>query len=413
VCKDGADTIEIELGRGQDAPAPGRRQLIGAELEGGALLAVPDAREVSWPVDLAKRAVAISRCETGWVLLWDGGQFRPSPMLCGDRVCPRCMRARVGRIAHYRVPVLQAAHEDKAAIYMITTTQPTKPGAGALVLPHERRRYIGESPVGEVRAAVGGESLGAAYGRWRDHFQSVRKDRSTKHRWKSALGGYVYGIEATLRAKKARGPQVPRWHVHGHILAVVPGGWRNFDATWRQLRRDWLDEVPGAKAIAQDCRRVAPRGDETMADALLEVMKYPIKVTDLTVAAMIEAYGALRGTKPHHIGGSWHGNALTQVGLDSKGKPIKVPTRELEPWRSWLAAAPEPPSWPRLQYRPSGDRPWEVYCGQAREGMAQWSIDEKSGPRIWECDARVYWRQLSEARASHEIFDRALVDEDA
>jgi hypothetical protein len=394
-----AEDFVRPLDLGDDPVRPGRRRLLGAELQNGSILAVEDGREVSWPVDLAKQREALARCESGWCLLWTGETYKPSPMLCGNRACPRCMRARVGRIAHRVVPILEAAVADKAAVYFLTLTQPVDQAEGALVLPHEQRRYIGDAPPGEVRTAVGGESLAGSYARWRDHFRSVRQDRATKVRWRRGLGGYVYGVEWTLRRKSDRGPVVPRWHCHGHVLAVVPrGGWRDFHATWNDLKLDWCLEA-GAHPNAQDCKRVTPRDDQTWSSALLECCKYPLKVADMTVAAMVEGYASLRGTRPHHIGGAFHGQSEASA---------------QEPWKSWLAAAPEPPSWPRLLVQRFPGCPFQVYTGQVREGICRWARDGSTElADSWEADARIYWAALQEARASAEVFDRALVDEDA
>lgn len=392
-----ADVTKVrDFEEDEPRPAPGRRRLFGAELVDGALLAVEDGREVSWPVDLARQREAIARCETGWTLLWDGTIFRPTPMLCGQRACPRCLRARVGRMTHQWVPVFEAAHEDGAAVYQGTFTQQQIRAPGALVLPDERGRYIGDSPAGEPLPAVGGESLASSYSRWRETFHSVRKDRPTKERWKSALGGYCYGVEWTLRAKRDRGAVVPRWHCHGHVLMVVPrGGWRDFRAMSRQLKRDWCERSPGARVGAQDIRRVEPRDGQGVADAMLETLKYPMKVGDLTVAAVIEAYASLRGTRPHHFGGAFHGNSSDHA---------------RDPWCRWLEAMPEIPSWPRLHVRCRDDAPWEPFVGQIREGEARWHVE---GEGAWSGDARPYWRALSEARASAEVYDRALDEADA
>lgn len=387
------------LDLGDDPVRPGRRRLLAAELQNGSILAVADGREVSWPVDLAKQSAALARCESGWCLLWTGTEYKPSPMLCGNRACPRCMRARVGRIAHRTVPILEAAVADGAAVYFITLTQETRPREGALVLPHERRKYIGDSPAGEVRPAVGGESLAGSYSRWRDHFRSVREDRGTKVRWRRGLGGYIYGVEWTLRRKGERRAVIPRWHCHGHVLAVVPrGGWRDFRATWNDLKLDWCLQAE-AHPNAQTCYRVQPRADQDWSNALLECCKYPLKVADMTVAAMVEGYASLRGTRPHHIGGAFH-------------RQSKASTEE--PWKSWLAAAPEPPSWPRLLVQVCEGALFTVYTGQVRQGLCRWARDGSIDlADSWVADASVYWAALQDARSSAEVFDRAVQDEDA
>jgi hypothetical protein len=375
----------------------GKRRLRYAELRGGAMLEIEDGREVSWPVDLAARRRSISRCGEGWHLLVDEtGQLRPTPYRCKDRACPCCSHTKVGRLAHHWVPVLEAAVSDEAEVRLLTFTQLVRQEPGALVLPHERDRYQGDSPPGEVRRAVGGESMRASYLRWRDTFESVREDRATKERWRWALGGYLYGIEWTLRSKKERGSVVPRWHCHGHVLVVTPKGrWKDERALWNQLRRDWCKASPGSRAGSQDCRRVLPRGEQTWSGALLETLKYPVKTATMTVAAMVEAYASLRGLRPHHVGGAFHHNSkAAQEGS----------------YRRWLDASPPTPQWPRLQVRGRPDGVWEDYSGQYRgEDVLEWSADA----RAWRAPAEGYYQVLQQARVSYEVHDRALLDADA
>lgn len=368
----------------------GKRRLVGAELDGGAIVAIDDGRDVSWGVDWARRRQAIDSCGRSWVVLVDEqGQPRPAQRRCGDRLCPCCVQIRIGRLAHRLVPVLAAAVAGGAAAYLITLTQRVIEAEGALVLPSERHKYRGEAPVGEPLRAVGGESLASSYARWRASFESVREDRATRHRWRECLGGYIYGVEWTLRRKGARGAVMPRWHCHGHILAISERPWHRERDTWRQLRSDWLAVSEHSRADAQDCRRIEAREGQTIADALFEVVKYPIKTADLTAAAMVEVFASLRGTRPHHMGGALHSASK----LSQK-----------DPWKTWLGAAQPVPSWPRLQFRLTRDSAWEEYSGQIWEGDAWWS----AGARSWRAGAYPYWRALSEARASADACDQAL-----
>lgn len=358
------------------------------------MLAVEDGRDVPWSVDVLAAAERMSRCEQGWVLLFDGEAFRAAPMLCGGRWCPRCARSRVGRIAHRWVPVLVAAVLSGAVVYHITLTQPVglepPPGIAkspALVLPSERARYIGQALTGKAQRAVPGESILGSYLRFREHWRSVRQDRGTRDLWRYALGGYLYGIEWTLRPKNARGRRVPRWHCHAHILAVCPGGWAK--GTWERLRDSWCAEVPGASPDAQRCDPVKGSGEQSLADALLEVCKYPLKLAELTIAAKIEAFASLRGTRPHHVGGALHQAAR---GWED-GERVAISGQE--PWRTWLAEKGQPPRWPRLQWLNPRTKVWETYTGQVHTGESHcWRLGEDR-PH-WEAPADRYWSMMRE-----------------
>ena len=389
-----------------------REALVAAEIEGGYQLGVMDGRDVIWSVDLAKAAERLRKCEQGWTLLFNGQTYTAAPMKCGQRCCPRCVRDKVGRLAQRWVPVLVAAAEAGAGIYHLTLTQPIRaPPDGAppaLVLPSERARWVGAAIPGEVLPAVSGESLTESYQRFRGHWRNIRQSRRTRARWKHALGGYMYGVEWTLRAKNVRGPQRPRWHCHAHVLAIVPGGWRDFRATWSQLRQDWCAEVPGASPWAQHCSKVTGSEEQDIADALLEVAKYPVKLTDLTLGAQIEAFASLRGVKPHFVGGPLHAASRALDGDAS------VEARTAEPWRTWLAEAREPPSWPRLRwYNPRTG--WEDFTGQVREGRHRFAHNPDDGS--WEADAATYWAVLRSGREEQGVaaseLDALLVDSSA
>lgn len=386
-----------------------KQTLVGAELYGGYLLGIEDGRAVPWSVDLGAAVERLAKCEAGWVLLWDGAEFRASPTVCGGRWCPRCVRNRVGRIAHRWVPVLRAAALAGAGVYHITLTQPVgyAPPAGmdkapALVLPDERGRYIGDAIRGRLQRAVPGESIAGSYLRFRNHWRSVRQDRSTRDLWRYALGGYLYGIEWTLRPKNARGACVPRWHCHAHVLAVVPGGWRR--GTWGKLRDSWCAEA-GASPDAQRCDPVKGSDEQDLGDALLEVCKYPIKLAELTVAAQVEAFASLRGTRPHHVGGALH-QASRTTGEGGE----RISTTVAEPWRTWLAEAQAPPSWPRLQVFDPWTASWQLYTGQVHAGVRTWRLGEGQDP--WEADAGRYWELMKSGLldSGYSEHDGVMVD---
>lgn len=403
---DGDGTVEVEETGSRtrypdeeslDLPGRDRRRIIGAALNDGTSIFVDDGREVSWPCDLAKERDRLSRCESGGKLLWNGEKWLPSPTFCRSRFCPRCARTRVGRFAFRWMPFFTSAIADGAGIYHLTWTQPTRPAAGAVVLPHERKRYVGTSGPGVHGGAVGGESLTGSYQRFRSQLRSAFTDGATRGRWRHAIPGYMYGIEWTLRNGKQRGPQIPRWHCHAHMLVVVPGGWRNAYATYSGLRADWCELADGDPK-AQHLQIIRGGDGQTVEQAVLEVMKYPFEPTELTCAGVVEAFASQRGTRPHHVGGALYATSRLH---------------KEQPWARWLAQRRDPPSWPALMFRVERNHPWQVFHGQVREGPCWWGFAGVTF-QTWEADAEGYWDVLraglgsDEARAGAELADASV-----
>lgn len=371
-------------------PDAGRRTLRGATLEGGGTVAV-DGREMGWPVDVGLEARRIAGCESSAILVETApDQWKPVPMTCGSRLCPVDHRVRAGRASAGWRAVLEAAAADGALLIHMTLTQPLHALAGSAVLPHERGRWEGVTPTADATEwlpAVAGESMLASYGRWRDHWRRSRNQGSRRDRWKASLGGYIYGIEWTLRSGRRGAPdrQEPRWHCHGHVLCTIPRGpaqdeWRRSLDGHGSARRgyeprlveDWCAASyrhAASSPRAQDWREVDPA-------KVHEVLKYPVKLGEMTVAAIVEVYGALRGLRAHHIGGPWHSASQS---------------RWAEPWATWLSHRPDVRARVLEIWRREGiEAGWHLYTGQPEQGPARLSIrtgvDADGTPRrdVWD-----------------------------
>lgn len=100
--------------------------------------------------------------------------------------------------------------------------------------------------------------------------------------WRSAdVRGRLTGIEIV------RGKGAGLWHLHAHILVVLPGRWSaaQLDA-WRfRVVATWLQLVPGTSPKAQDVQLVGAGG-------LAEVVKYSVKTSSLVCGRPVEEAAA-------------------------------------------------------------------------------------------------------------------------
>lgn len=277
-------------------------------------LDVADGAALRRPLDLARVGERIASCGRVGLVARDRstGRVRRVPIGCGLRLCPVCLRARGARTLARWAPVIEAAAADGAVWHHVTLTQRADVRPGGAVLREEAGRgWRGARPAGGASLrAVGGESLGSAYQRLRDSFAAVRQNRATRDAFFAGLGGYVAGFEATGRA--ARGG-TPRWHVHAHILTCHPAGVTSAEV--EAVASSWC-RYGGKARSAQHIRRVEGF------HGTVEVLKYPLKISDLTAAQLVEALAVWSGARLHQRGGAWYAHPR---------RPIP------DPWRSWLA----------------------------------------------------------------------------
>lgn len=323
------------------------------------------AHREEWPWDLDAERRRIASCESAVCVAWTGGSgpdaWRPVVLRCGSRLCPVCWRARAGRAVSRWGPVIEAAIADGAAAWHLTLTQRPMVAEGSAILPSEARRWSG-SLVGSERTlpAVAGESAFSAYRRWLGTWRDLAQSRTLR----GLECGILRGCEWTLRSSGPRAPRVqaPRWHAHGHVLIVVRDrGWTpaHLLETWAALSgADAGDTHHGVTRIrrgrsgreyggAQYVRRGGQYG-ERIADrsAVVEVLKYPFKPSELTIAGALDAWGALRGARTHFPGRAFHASSTLA---------------SVDPWRSWLSAGRSEAGWSLLEWA------WPESVGTAAE----------------------------------------------
>lgn len=324
--------------------------MLGAEVRStGALVGTAGGREMreEWGWNLDKERARLGGCESAVVVAWSGAAtgavdpsaFAPVALRCGSRLCPVCFAARAGRAMHRWGPVLDAALADGARVWHLTLTQRCEAVWGSAVLPREAGRWAGVVPTSAevVVPAVAGESAGEAYARWRATWKALRNARWSEG---SAGLGFLVGIEWTLRSKRGGRVQLPRWHCHGHVLAVAT----NPSWTPETMMRQWarLSGVDG-RATKGTTRYGAPfiRYGAQYASvvesrqALVEVLKYPFKPGDVTAAAVLDAWSVLRGARTHAPAGGLHGSSTAS---------------KSEPWSRWLGVEREEQPWSLLEF---------------------------------------------------------------
>lgn len=244
------------------------------------------AREVpaNWSTDPARAARRMAACGHAWAVTTEG----PIPLGCGVSMCPMCARSKAGRrIARERAP-FEAAIGSGAVPALLTLTQ---------------RDYDGEP-------------LTVALDRWDAAWVHLRGGtRGARRWWRSNVVGTILGQEWTHHDDRGE----DRWHVHSHVLALLPEG--SDPKAWGDAIVDrWL-AVPGvdAERAPQDCRAADP-------SALVEILKYPYKPARMPTGAALVSWRSSMGRNLHRRGGAWHGNSRSPLATSIKAARKATPS---------------------------------------------------------------------------------------
>ena len=315
-----------------------RKALVEVELAGVRVRLHGRPLPEAWQVEVAAVAGAVRACCGAWGAVASPGLALASwrPLRCGLVICPMCSHARRAR----RSEALAAALEPvvatgRYAVLHWTSTQPTRPGGGAVALGEGEALELADpqrrAEPGELAHAVGdGEPLGEA---WQRLAASLRAWTQRRGEVGGAVVAEIRGLEATQRAPTRRGcPATLRWHVHAHRLLIVRvealqdaeiegeivagrtrwtltgGAWRAAAlARWREVSEGATDEAQRIRVIAVPGRVEVEAG--RLRAALRQTIKYSGELSTMTQAGVVEFLSAVKGLRPVRLAGVLDGAA--------------------------------------------------------------------------------------------------------
>ena len=216
--------------------------------------------DASGDPELQLRAARLRSCGSIFGSVWidkaDPSRSIPvNTTRCRDSLCPDCRRARGAAWSRWVGPLLSEVRSSGRVPKFITLTQRDDPN----------------------------EDLVDAIARLRKSLKKFYR----RVAWKSRVHSFITALEYPHNGDA--------WHVHVHIVA---------DCEWwdyRDLKSEW-SSVTGGVSFVVDIRQVDD--DE---EAERELFKYPLKVSDLSEAALVECARSTRGLRCITTGGAWCG----------------------------------------------------------------------------------------------------------
>ena len=290
----------------------------------GRELAVECGREVTadWSLSPPSIGARIAACSVAWGVGVDAaGSGFAAPFGCGAALCPRCAHGRGGARVRAYLPVVAALVDAGYQVVHVTATQRADLGGRQPVILTDRERptYHRAMELAGIREArrrgraVPGRALGVELGTLADAWATVTNgDKRSRAWWRSTVAGGITGTEWTGRRPLA-GSYIPRWHAHRHALLVLRRG-VDVDA-WREA---WIGEWCRRADAEPGGQRVIPvDGHERgIVGSLVETLKYPFKVAEVTTAQACEIVSAAAGLHLHQLTGAWH--ASSRVGAAAR-----------------------------------------------------------------------------------------------
>jgi len=330
----------------------------------GRELNIDAGREVAaeWSLSAPQLGARIAACSVAWGvgMSADGDAFA-APFGCGCALCPRCQHGRGGARVRAYLPILSTMVEAGYTVVHVTATQRADLGGKNPIILTDRERpayHRGVELAGirEARRkgrAVPGRPLGHDLGGLAEAWTTITNtDRGSRAWWSATVAGGIIGTEWTGRRKIA-GSYAPRWHAHRHALLVLRRG-----VQVDEWRARWVDEWcrrADAEPDGQHIRVVQPN-EQGIVGSLVETLKYPFKVAELTVAQSCEVVSAAAGLHLHQLTGAWHGaSRVARAARAGDWSGLSAPDAELaEALAAGYARRELADSRPTLLYREPG-----------------------------------------------------------
>ena len=264
-----------------------------------------------WRADPVRTATKLDDCSRAYVIARANGAVSYQALGCGDQVCPHCARVRAShQRARWEAVISHLQSVGYTVLHVTLTRRPISTATAPVVLTdaeHRRRPGVYRAARGELGAAAYGAPLGDEVDRTLAGWRRMVDDRRLRSWWRSTVAGTVRGLEWTTQPPN--NPENPRYHAHIHALVVLYPGVEVGERSTQTHRywSGWAADVQGAWCSVVDATRENQAISVVDAErGLAEVLKYPFKPSEATVAQIVESIATMKGRRCHQVGGAFH-----------------------------------------------------------------------------------------------------------
>lgn len=338
-----------------------RVSVVNVAMKDGAPLAVC-GREFrgDWLANPEKTAANVGSCSSTWGVMRTASGYVPHPYCCTSGLCPVCARNKAAtQVRRWTEPVMALAKAGCTLVHL-TLTQPQYEGMNdddvpVYLTPWERERGMflvrselrpypfNPSRMEQHFSAVPGEALLDNRDRLYRSWRTLRNGTRHRPQWRRSVFAAVHGIESTGRVyDHERGGFRLRWHSHLHAMVVLYPGvdaaewFADIAERWRGVTEAVMMTGQSASIEpvkvtgettergAQCMRTLNTRDPEELRRSLVETLKYPVKLGQLTDAQLVEYLAACKGSKNHWATAAFHAT-------DKRGKVARMYRDEVPP----------------------------------------------------------------------------------
>jgi hypothetical protein len=273
------------------------------------------ARRLDWfktPADLGMR---LEECgNSTQFMVMASGYAKLIVLGCGSVLCAVCLPKRGLRRAAKLAPLLDAARE--AGAHLVHCTHTHRPWPKVWPTPPGEWVSLGVEVSGPACATLP-EALTAERKAW-DMMNRGRGTEANAEFWEASVLGALVGFEVTERPDQGG----MRWHSHSHAIVIVdPSQDVQRGAVKLSKKRSPVAKAKGRwvdrwRAVWQDCvnavgatltfsNQKASHCDDF--GGLMEVLKYPAKLGDLSPGAMLQWAAYAPSGRLRTVSGVLHG----------------------------------------------------------------------------------------------------------